>query len=200
MLAFRHEARKMHLYFRRGKTVGKAMKAVRRRSDRVWTLAALLIGTPAGASAATEPPSFPVEPTQLAKAEALRTLPCLSASVEGSLPIVEGFTLEPGVEPVWRMAGTIIAVRRAGDDRFAFVLKSPRAGSNDCRVQQVVVLPRQGVIMQCGLPDASSKGMGVHARSASGRRGTVYWEAEPSGTLVRSPEVDIDNLICALPE
>ena len=156
--------------------------------------------------AGTEPPSFPSDPAQLAKAEAVHALPCPAGGSDGASPATEGFTAEPGLEPVWRVAGTFVAVRRAGADRFAFVLKPPRAGSDACDVQQVVVLPRHGMVMQCALPDSSSKGIGVHVQSASGRRDTVYWEVEPKGTLHLLPidalgiEADTGDLICSLPE
>ncbi len=156
--------------------------------------------------AGTEPSSFPSEPAQLAKAEAVHTLPCLAGGSDSASPATEGFTAEPGVEPVWRVAGTIVAVRRAGADRFAFVLESSQPGSETCVVQQVVVLPRRGMVMQCQLPDSSSTGIGVHTQSASGRRDTVYWEADPKGRLHRLPldalgiEADTGNLVCSLPE
>ena len=94
------------------------MRAVSRRSHRKWALAALSIGGPAWAMAGTEPAPFPSEPAQLAKAEALRTLPCLAGGVDRASPAAEGFTAEPGLEPAWRVAGTVVAVRRAGADRF----------------------------------------------------------------------------------
>ena len=182
------------------------MGAISRRSDGGWVLAAMLIGGPLAAIAGTEPSSFPVEPAMLARAEALRTLPCPAGSGGSASPSSDGFTIEPGLEPVWRVAGTVVAVRKAGADRFAFVLKPPQPGSDACVVQQVLVLPRRGMVMQCGLPDHSSNGIGVHAQSASGRRDTVYWEAEPKGTLHRLPvdalgiEADTGDLICSLPD
>ncbi len=182
------------------------MIAVRWRSDRGWALAVILIGGPAWAFAGTEPPSFPVEPAQLAKAEALRTLPCRGGGVDQASPSADGFMPEPGLEPVWHVAGTIVAIRRAGADRFAFVLEPPGTNGDTCVTQQVIVLPRRGMVMQCGLPDASLKGIGVQVQSASGRRDTVFWEAGPKGLLHRLPldaegiEADTGDLICSLPE
>ncbi len=184
---------------------GVRMTARSRRTGRCWALAALLIGGPACAWAGSEPSPFPVEPAQLAKAETLHTLPCPTGSADRASAASDGFTTEPGLEPVWRVAGTIVAVRRAGADRFAFVLESSQPSSETCVVQQVVVLPRRGSVMQCQLPDSSSTGIGVHTQSASGRRDTVYWEADPKGRLHRLPldalgiEADTGNLVCSLP-
>ena len=182
------------------------MSPVSRRADRAWVLATLLIGGPAYAVAGTEPPQLPVPPALLAKAEALRTLPCPADTGDRGSPSSEGFTTEPGLEPVWNVAGMLVAIRRAEDERFAFVLEPPRTGSDSCVVLQVIVLPRRGMVMACQLPDSSSRGIGVHAQSASGRRDTVYWQAAPKGMLHRLPidalgiEADTGDLICSMPE
>ncbi len=148
---------------------------------------------------AAEPPPFLVDPALLARAEAVRSLPCQGGTA------VDGFGPDAAVPPAWRIAGALVSIRRAGRDRFAFVLGQPALGASECPVRQVVVLPQTGEALACALPNRSLQGLGVHTRLPSGRRDVVFWQGDGAGGLHRLSldeaglETDTGQLICALP-
>lgn len=152
-----------------------------------------------GSAAAAPPPSLPADPAVLARAQALKTMPCAG----GPLP---GFAGQDGVPAAWHVGGATVSVRRAGGDRFAFVLGPPSSGATDCPVRDVLVLPRTGMLLRCALPDGSSAGLGVHGKRADGRRDVLFWRGDGAGGLHRLDldaaglETDTGALICALPD
>lgn len=163
--------------------------------------AALLI---AGAASAAEPPPLPADPATLARARAIPALPCAGGPVPGLG--AKDFAAQDEAPAAWRVAGATVSVRLAGSDRFAFVLGPPAAGAATCPVRDVIVLPRYGMLLQCGLPDHSTQGMGVHGKIAGGRRDVLFWRGDGSGGLHRPGadeaglESDTGELICSLPD
>ncbi len=149
-----------------------------------------------GAARAAEPPP---DPATLAKARAIRTLACAGGPVPG-------FAAQDGAPAAWRVAGATVSVRLAGDGRFAFVLGPPGAGGQTCPVRDVLVLPRDGMLLQCSLPDRSSQSLGVYGKIEGGRRDVLLWHGDGAGDLHRLDpdaaglESDTGELVCSLPD
>ncbi len=175
----------------------RPLVAWRRGAGAAAVLALLASSRPARAA---EPPPLPVDAALLTRAEAIRALPCAGGAA------VDGFTPAAGVPDVWRIAGALVSIRRAGADRLAFVLDPAAPGATDCPVRQVLVLPPGGEALACALPDGSSQGLGIHTRLPSGRRDVVFWRGDGAGGLRRLSldeaglESDTGQLICALPQ
>ena len=153
-----------------------------------------------GAASAASPPLLPTDPAALTRAQAVKSLPCSGGPVPG-------FAAADGLPAAWHVGGATVSVRLAGADRFAFVLGPPAGpGATDCPVRDVLVLPRAGMLLQCALPDGSSAGLGVHGRTAEGRRDVMFWRGDGGGGLQRLDldtaglETDTGALICALPD
>lgn len=165
----------------------------------VATLLAFAV-TGEAARAAAEP--LPVDPAVLARAQALKSLPCAGGGKAG------GFTPDEAAPAAWRIGAALVSVRRQQGDRIAFVLAPPSGGSADCAVRDVIVLPRGGSLLACALQDDSVRGLGVHALLPSGRRDLLFWRIDATGALRRQGtapddddfESDTGELICALPD
>lgn len=151
-----------------------------------------------GAACGVESP--PVDPAVLAQARAVKSLPCDGSGEAG------GFAPDAAAPPVWRIADTLVSVRRHADARVAFVLGAPEPGGMLCAVRELVVLPRTGTLLGCALQDGSVRGLGVHTLLPNGRRDVLFWRTDGAGGLRSGGkdganyESDTGELICALPD
>ncbi|WP_237477276.1 hypothetical protein [Lichenibacterium dinghuense] len=163
-------------------------------------VAAAVLLAPGAARAAVEP--LPVDAAVLSEARAVGSLPCAGGTKAG------GFAPDEDAPAAWRIGDALVSVRRKQGDRLAFVLARPAAGSADCAVRDVVVLPRGGSLLACALQDDSVRGLGVHALLPSGRRDLLFWRVDGTGLLRRQGtapddddfESDTGELICSLPD
>lgn len=142
----------------------------------------------------------PLDPAVLAQARAVTSLPCEGGGDPG------GFASDGAAPPAWRIAGTLVSVRRHAGERVAFVLAAPAPAATTCAVRDVVAMPGSGTLLACALQDGSVQGIGVHTLLPNGRRDVLFWRADGAGGLRAGGkdgadyESDTGELICALPD
>lgn len=158
----------------------------------------LAMGRRAASSPQTQ--AFPVPPPLWAKAQALIGSNCAGAFRDRNRFFV-GFIPPRGFRPITLNGGVIEPLQKDGV-RFAFLLQTPGASINACRVADVVALPppaRDDAFLECGGRAAAISGFAVRRKSRPPLES--FWTVdEANGRLESEAPGVLGGIACHQPE